>query len=78
MKTAISIPDSLFEIVEETAKKMGVSRSKLFSLAVREFLKDRNTKNVTNRLNECYKKASSKLNKSIESAQLSSISKEEW
>jgi metal-responsive CopG/Arc/MetJ family transcriptional regulator len=78
MKTAISIPDSLFEVVEETAKKMGVSRSKLFSLAVKEFLKDRNMKNVTNRLNECYKKDSSKLNKSIESAQLSSISKEEW
>jgi metal-responsive CopG/Arc/MetJ family transcriptional regulator len=78
MKTAISIPDSLFEVVEEAAKKMGVSRSKLFSLAVKEFLKDRNMKNVTNRLNECYKKDSSKLNKSIESAQLSSISKEEW
>jgi len=78
VKTAISIPDSLFEVVEETAKKMGVSRSKFFSLAVKQFLKDRNMKNVTNRLNECYKTSSSKLNKSIESAQLSSISREEW
>lgn len=78
MKTAISIPDSLFEAVEETAKKMGVSRSKLFSLAVKDFLKDRNMKNVTARLNECYSKESSKLDKSIESAQLSSILKEEW
>jgi metal-responsive CopG/Arc/MetJ family transcriptional regulator len=78
MKTAISIPDSLFEVIEETAKEMGVSRSKLFSLAVKEFLKDRNIENVTNRLNECYDKDSSKLNKNIESAQLSSISGEEW
>jgi metal-responsive CopG/Arc/MetJ family transcriptional regulator len=78
MKTAISISDSLFEAVEKTAKKMGVSRSKLFSLAVKEFLKDRNMKNVTARLNDCYKTSSSKLDKSIESAQLSSISKEEW
>jgi metal-responsive CopG/Arc/MetJ family transcriptional regulator len=78
MKTAISISDSLFEVVEETAKKMGVSRSKLFSLAVREFIRDRNMKNVTARLNDCYKASSSKLDKSIESAQLSSISKEEW
>jgi len=78
MKTAISIPDYLFEVIEETAKKMGVSRSKLFSLAVKEFLKDHNPKNVTASLNECYKKNSSKLDKSIESAQLSSISKEEW
>ena len=78
MKTAISIPDSLFEVVEKTAKKMGVSRSKLFSLAVKEFLKDRDMKNVTASLNECYKKSNSKLDKSIESAQLSSISREEW
>jgi metal-responsive CopG/Arc/MetJ family transcriptional regulator len=78
MKTAISIPNTLFEAVEETAKKMGVSRSKLFSLAVKEYLKDHNMKNVTTKLNECYKKNKSKLEESIETAQLSSISKEEW
>jgi metal-responsive CopG/Arc/MetJ family transcriptional regulator len=78
MKTAISIADSLFETIEKTAKKMGISRSKLFSLAVKEFLQEHNAQDVTTRLNESYKKNSSKLNKSIESAQLNSISKETW
>lgn len=78
MKTAISIPDSLFEVLEQTAKKMGVSRSKLFSLALKEFLQDHNLQDITIKLNECYKKISSKLDKNIESAQLNSLSKETW
>jgi predicted transcriptional regulator len=39
MKTAISLPDPLFEEAEAAAKDLGVSRSKLIQTALEEFLK---------------------------------------
>ena len=38
MKTAISIPDDVFRSAERAAKRLGVSRSELFTRAVREYL----------------------------------------
>jgi hypothetical protein len=39
MKTAISIPDEVFEQAERAAKRLGMSRSELFTRAAIEFLK---------------------------------------
>lgn len=39
MKTAISLPDPLFEEAEAAAKDLGMSRSKLIQTALEEFLK---------------------------------------
>jgi metal-responsive CopG/Arc/MetJ family transcriptional regulator len=41
VKTAISLPDPLFEEAEAAAKDLGLSRSKLMQLALREFLNSR-------------------------------------
>jgi len=38
MKTAISLSDSLYEKAEETAIFLGVPRSKLFAMALEEFI----------------------------------------
>jgi len=38
MKTAISVPDEVFRQAEQAAKRLGVSRSELFTRAVREYL----------------------------------------
>ena len=38
MKTAISIDDALLQEADETAERMGLSRSRLFALAVGDFL----------------------------------------
>jgi metal-responsive CopG/Arc/MetJ family transcriptional regulator len=38
MKTAISIPDDVFEAAEELARRSGQTRSGLYSRAVREYL----------------------------------------
>ena len=35
MKVAISIPDELFETAETLGKKLGISRSRLYSLGAR-------------------------------------------
>ena len=47
MKTAISLPDEIFERVEQAAKRLGVSRSELFTLAVKEFLDVRLAADIT-------------------------------
>ena len=41
MKTAISLPDPLFEEAEAAAKDLGVSRSRLMQMALSEFLESR-------------------------------------
>ncbi|MGH9625047.1 MAG: hypothetical protein ACRD6B_03425 [Bryobacteraceae bacterium] len=38
MKTAISVDDKLLQQADETAKRMGLSRSRFFALAVDDFL----------------------------------------
>ena len=54
MKTAISINDGLLREADETARLMRVSRSRLFALAVGEFLRRRRREEMLLRLNEVY------------------------
>ena len=54
MKTAISIDNGLLQQVDETARQMGLSRSRLFTLAVGDFLERRRREHMLLRLNEVY------------------------
>jgi predicted transcriptional regulator len=54
MKTAISIDDGLLQEADETARTMGVSRSRLFALAVGDFLQRQRREQMLVRLNEVY------------------------
>ena len=54
VKTAISIPERLFEELEAAAKEMQVSRSQLFALAVKEFLRERENRRILEQLNRVY------------------------
>ena len=54
MKTAISIDDSLLRDADEAARRMGLSRSRLFALAVGDFLDRRRRDQMLERLNEVY------------------------
>jgi metal-responsive CopG/Arc/MetJ family transcriptional regulator len=38
MKTSISLPDALYEKAEATAHQQGITRSRLFTLALEEYL----------------------------------------
>lgn len=51
MKTAISIPDPVFEEAERLAERMGKSRSQLYSEAVADYLARHDAEGVTERLN---------------------------
>ena len=52
MKTAISIPDEVFEGAERLAKKTGRSRSRLFSDALREYVARHTEEKITETMNE--------------------------
>jgi len=56
MKTAISLSDSLFEVAEQTAQYMGINRSRLFSLALEDYIARHNGDMITEKLNEVYGK----------------------
>jgi metal-responsive CopG/Arc/MetJ family transcriptional regulator len=53
MKTAISIPDDVFRQAEQAAKR-GMSRSELFTTAVREFLGVQRDATVTASYDEAF------------------------
>lgn len=54
MKTAVSIPDDLFDSAEGTARRLGLSRSELYARALRDYLAEHGTEGITERLNEVY------------------------
>jgi metal-responsive CopG/Arc/MetJ family transcriptional regulator len=54
MKTAISIDDGLLQEADKTARRMGLSRSRLFALAVADFLQRGRQEQMLRQLNEVY------------------------
>lgn len=54
VKTAISLDEELFARVNKLAHELHVSRSRLFSLAVEDYLRKQENQNLLARLNEAY------------------------
>jgi metal-responsive CopG/Arc/MetJ family transcriptional regulator len=54
VKTAISIQKSLFQRAEEIAKEMKISRSRLFVLAVEDFIRRHQNKLLLEEINLAY------------------------
>ena len=57
MKTAISIPDDLFESVEKLASELHLSRSRVFSDAVRNYIEKLGNEKLLEELNKVYSEA---------------------
>ncbi len=52
MKTAVSIPDEVFEEAEQLARRMETSRSALYARALAEYIARHGTDQVTDLMNE--------------------------
>ena len=78
MKTAISIPNPLFELAEEFAKQLHISRSELYAKALAEYLRSYHRASITERLNQVYVEEDSAPDPVLSQLQLSAITKEEW
>jgi metal-responsive CopG/Arc/MetJ family transcriptional regulator len=77
MKTAISMPDHVFRDGEALAKRLGVSRSELYSRAVSQFVANYREDEITEQLNQIYSQQESALDPAWLMAQTSVLS-EDW
>jgi metal-responsive CopG/Arc/MetJ family transcriptional regulator len=80
MKTAISIPDSVFEEAERLAKTRGWSRSELYANAVTAYVKSERFSGVREKLDAVYgpDAEDSAIDPLLAEAQARSLSIEKW
>ncbi|OQW97073.1 MAG: hypothetical protein BWK77_02700 [Verrucomicrobia bacterium A1] len=78
MKTAISISDPVFLEAEAYAKRHGISRSSLYTEAVKAFVEHRRPADVTRQLDEIYAREAGELDVVLGRMQASSLPKETW
>jgi len=78
MKTAISIADPLFHSADALARKLGVSRSRLYATALAEYLAKHQAAKVTERLNAVYGAQPSVLDERLKRAQRRAVAQNEW
>ncbi len=78
MKTTVSLPDDLFARADESARRQGISRSRLYAKALSEYLGRRRAAEVTARLNEVLPDEPEGLDPALAMAQSEAIGREEW
>lgn len=78
MKTAVSIPDPIFQEAEEVAQDLGISRSELYATALAELLKKRKHEKITEQINRVLENEESPLDAGFIELQARSIPYEEW
>ena len=80
MKTAISIRDEVFDAAERLAQTLGMSRSELYSTAVKEFVYRYSRQRISERLNEVYgdDDSASTLDENMQALQARSLPGEDW
>jgi metal-responsive CopG/Arc/MetJ family transcriptional regulator len=80
MKTAISLPDPLFEAADRLARQLGKSRSQLYAEALRAYLDKNSDQDITARLDEIYgtEPELGELDPVLDALQLEVLRKEQW
>ena len=78
MKTAISIPDDVFNQAERFAHRRKMTRSALFTVAVDEYIHHHREDDVTRKLDKVYASEESSVDPVFAKLQSLSLPKEEW
>jgi metal-responsive CopG/Arc/MetJ family transcriptional regulator len=78
MKTAISIPNPIFEAAEQVAKELGMSRSELYTTAIAAYVEAYRSEDVTERLNQVYAEEASTLDPALRQLQAATLDDENW
>jgi antitoxin MazE6 len=78
MKTAVSIPDDVFEGAERLAKRTKKSRSRLFSDALREYLERHAPEAITAALNKVADEIAVTKDAFVSSASRRVLERAEW
>jgi len=80
MKTAVSLPESLFRAANRLARKLGVSRSEVFQRALDAYVKEHERAGVTMALDTVYGegKETARLDRVFERLQAESLPEDDW
>jgi hypothetical protein len=78
MKTAISVSDEVFELSDKLAKKLKVSRSKIFAMGVKKLAEEHDEDKITERLNKFYDKEKAEIDPVVMKMATLSLPKDEW
>jgi len=78
MKTAVSIPDEVFEKVERLARRTRKSRSQLFSDALREYLARHAPDEITAAINEVCASLGDEVDPFVARAARRTLERSEW
>lgn len=78
MKTAVSLPDELFLSADDLAKRQGMSRSRLFAVALAEYVTRHRDEDVTTKLNEVLASEPSGIDPALRATQARSVGAGKW
>jgi metal-responsive CopG/Arc/MetJ family transcriptional regulator len=78
MKTAISVPDDVFEAAERQAKRAGKSRSQLYAEALEEYLVRHSPDEITEAMNQVVDRLKELPDDFSKAAALRTLAGSEW
>ena len=78
MKTAVSIPDDVFEKAERFARRAKRSRSEVFSAALREYIARHSPDEVTVAINQALENIGEQKDEFVSAAARRVLEKSEW
>jgi metal-responsive CopG/Arc/MetJ family transcriptional regulator len=78
MKTAISIPNDIFVSAEQLAKRLNMSRSELYTRAIKQYIAECRHTGVKEKLDQVYASDTASIDPAVLDAQAISIPMEEW
>jgi hypothetical protein len=78
MKTAISVPNDVFELSERLAKKLKVSRSKIFAMGVEKLGKEHDEEEIIANINRVCEKVDTSLDHAVRQYQSRTAKRENW
>lgn len=78
MKTAISIPDAVFNKAERLARRLGISRSKLYSVAVESYVDSKQPEAITEAMNRVLDEVDPSPDAFVSAAAHTVLERTEW
>jgi len=78
MKTAVSIPDAVFKNADRLARRLGISRSRLYSLAVEVYVKRRGPESITDAMNHVVDEVEASGDEFVSAAAERVLARTEW
>ena len=78
MKTAISVPEDVFQLSEKLAKKLKISRSAVFAMGVKKLAEEHDDNEIIAQINRVCEKVDTSLDPAVRQYQNRMLRREKW